>query len=64
MLQYLRGSRTSSDIPRAKRAKNAKFGNQFLFFAPFAFPSTMLRTCFARDIPKFGCGFPALCPSW
>jgi hypothetical protein len=31
-------------MPRAKRAKDAKFGNQFIFFAPFAF--------FARDIPK------------
>jgi hypothetical protein len=43
-------------MPRAKRAKDAKFGNQFIFFAPFAF--------FARDIPNFGCGFAALGPSW
>jgi hypothetical protein len=44
MLQNLRGSRTSSEIPRAKRAKVAKVGNQFLFFAPFAI--------IARDIPR------------
>jgi hypothetical protein len=35
---------TGSEISRAKRAKVAKFGNQILFFAPFAF--------FARDIPN------------
>jgi len=39
--ENLRGLRTSSEIPRAKRAKDAKLGNQFLFFAPFA-----------RDIPR------------
>jgi hypothetical protein len=43
-------------MPRAKRAKDAKFGNVLLFFAPFAF--------FARDIPNFGCGWAALGPSW
>jgi len=31
-------------MPRAKLAKDAKFGDRFLFFAPFA--------CFARDIPR------------
>jgi len=39
-------------MPRAKRAKNAKFGNRFFFFATIA--------CFARDIPNFGCGCAAL----
>jgi hypothetical protein len=47
---------SDSDMPRAKLAKDAKFGNQYLFFAPFAF--------FARDIPNFGCGVAALCSSW
>jgi hypothetical protein len=47
MVQNLRGFRKLlrvPDMPRAKRAKNAKFGNRFLFFAVFA-----------RDIPNFGC---------
>ena len=35
-----------------KDAKDAKFGNIYLFFATLAF--------FARDIPKFGCGSAAL----
>ena len=51
MLQNLRGLRKSSEIPRAKhvlsliegRAKGAKFGNLFFFFAAFA--------VFARDHP-------------
>ena len=58
-LRKFLGIRTSSDsdMPRAKRAKDAKFGDiYFLFFATFAF--------FARDIPNFGCGSAALGPSW
>jgi hypothetical protein len=50
--QNLRGLRkfsaarilSNSEIPRAKHAKNAKFGNLILSFAAFAF--------FARDIPR------------
>jgi hypothetical protein len=45
-----------SDMPRAKRAKDAKFGKEFLFFATFAF--------FARDIPSLGCGSASPRPSW
>ena len=53
-LRKFSGSRKLSDSHtyRAKRAKDAKFGNLFLFFATFAF--------FARDIPNFGCGCAAL----
>jgi len=40
-------------MPRAKRAKNAKFKNYF-------FSSRPLRSL--RDIPNFGCGFAALGP--
>jgi hypothetical protein len=47
---------SDSHTPRAKNAKDAKFGNQFLFFAPFA--------SFARDIPNFGCGSAAHGFSW
>jgi hypothetical protein len=42
-----------SDMPRAKRAKDAKFRKSIIFFAPLA--------SFARDIPNFGCGYAALC---
>jgi hypothetical protein len=56
MRDNLRRSRTSPEIPRAKLAKDPKFGDQFLFFAPFA--------CFARDIAGFGWGSTALGHSW
>ena len=39
-------------MPRAKRAKDAKFGNLIIFFATSAL--------FARDIPSLDCGFVAL----
>jgi hypothetical protein len=55
MLESFRGLRLSSETPRAKRTKDAKFRNHFLFFAPLAF--------FAANNPFrifFGCGCAAL----
>ena len=35
-----------------------------LFLCGLGVPSTLLRTCFARDIPSFGCGVAALDSLW
>ena len=71
MLQNLRGLRKSSEIPRARHAKDGKFGNLFFFaaFAVFArdhpISSFALLALFAVKYsempnPFFGCGFAAL----